>query len=141
MAETRLGNQEGAPLFLPNFGPADEGLSTSTKLGASASSDWNLLFGFMWYAHTGKTNNLILLIGFLAIIGSFMLSYTADKYDNLMRSRTRGGFAAIRVGRDIRVFLIFLAALTGWVHPFLWMIAAVMNAETLRRIWVCRDHQ
>jgi hypothetical protein len=34
-----------------------------------------------------------------------MLSYTADKYDKLMKNRIQKG---VRMGRDVRVFLIFL---------------------------------
>ena len=32
-----------------------------------------------------------MVVGFMAIVGSFMLSYTADKYDNLMRQRIEAG--------------------------------------------------
>jgi CDP-L-myo-inositol myo-inositolphosphotransferase len=72
-------------------------------------ADAFLLFGLMWHAYAGKTDGLILLFGFLAIIGSFMLSYTADKHDSLMRDRISRG-RGWRMGRDIRVFFIFLGA-------------------------------
>jgi RNA-directed DNA polymerase len=42
VVETRLGNQEGAPPLLPNFGPADGG-STLRKLAASTPSDWYVI--------------------------------------------------------------------------------------------------
>ncbi len=76
-----------------------------------------------------------LAAGFLAITGSFMVSYTADKYDGLMRER---GGARFRMGRDVRVFLIFLGALLDQVLPVLVLIALVMNLETVRRLIVCR---
>ena len=83
-----------------------------------------------------------LFVGFMAIIGSFMLSYTADKYDNLMRDRLRAaGKAGLRMGRDVRVFLIFLGALTNMVLPVLVLIAIVMNLETLRRVKLALDGQ
>jgi len=73
----------------------------------------------------------------LAIIGSFMLSYTADKYDNLMRDRVRAGSkGGLRMGRDVRVFLIFLGAAANLVLPVLVVIAVVMNVETVRRVRV-----
>ncbi len=76
----------------------------------------------------------------MAIIGSFMLSYTADKYDNLMRERLKaGGRAGLRMGRDVRVFLIFLGAMANMVLPVLVLIAVVMNVETLRRVMIARD--
>ena len=102
-------------------------------------ADAFLLFGLTWHAYADKTHSLILLVGFLAIIGSFMVSYTADKYDSLMRNsiRHRKGF---RLGRDSRIFLIFLAALLNQPILALVAIAAVMNFEAIRRVIICRDN-
>ena len=102
-------------------------------------ADAFLLFGLMWHVYADKTDSLILLIGFLAIIGSFMLSYTADKHDSLMRDRISHG-KGLRLGRDIRVFLIFLGAIFNQVYLTLAVIAAVMNIATIRRLIICRDH-
>ena len=81
----------------------------------------------------------MLLIGFMAVIGSFMLSYTADKYDRLMSDRIIHG-KVFRLGRDVRVFLIFLGAIFNQVSLTLTLIALVMNIETIRRVIICRDH-
>ena len=103
-------------------------------------ADAFLLFGLTWHLLAVEVNGWILFVGFMAIIGSFMLSYTADKYDNLMRERIRaGGKAGLRMGRDVRVFLIFLGAVANMVLPVLVLIAVVMNVETLRRIMIARD--
>ena len=57
-----------------------------------------------------------------------------------MRERiATGGRAGLRIGRDMRVFLIFLGAVTNQVLPVLVLIALVMNIETLRRILIARD--
>jgi CDP-L-myo-inositol myo-inositolphosphotransferase len=100
-------------------------------------ADAFLLFGLMWHVYADRADSLVLLIGFMAIIGSFMVSYTADKYDSLMRDRIQKG---IRIGRDIRVFLIFLAALFNQAYLILVMIALIMNIETIRRVIICRDN-
>ncbi len=102
-------------------------------------ADAFLLLGLTWHAYAGNANGLILLAGFLALIGSFMVSYTADKYDSLMRLRISHG-RRFRMGRDIRVFLIFLGALCNQAVLTLVVIAVIMNAETIRRIITCRDH-
>jgi len=103
-------------------------------------ADAFLLFGLTWHLLAVEVNGWILFVGFMAIIGSFMLSYTADKYDNLMRERIRaGGKTGLRMGRDVRVFLIFLGAVANMVLPVLVLIAVVMNLETLRRIMIARD--
>ena len=104
-------------------------------------ADAFLLFGLTWHLLAREANGWVLFTGFMAIIGSFMLSYTADKYDNLMRERIQaGGKAGVRMGRDVRVFLIFLGAATNMVLPVLVVVAVVMNVETLRRVKVaCAD--
>ncbi len=105
-------------------------------------ADAFLLFGLTWHLLAVEVNGWILFIGFMAIIGSFMLSYTADKYDNLMRDRLQaGGRAGLRMGRDVRVFFIFLGALADMVLPVLVLIAVVMNLETLRRVSIARNEQ
>jgi len=99
-------------------------------------ADAFLLFGLTWYVYSQDLSSLALGVGFLAIIGSFMLSYTADKYDKLMKNRIQKG---IRMGRDVRVFLIFLGAVLNQPYPVLIMIAVLMNVETIRRIIICRN--
>ena len=48
-------------------------------------ADAFLLFSLTYYVYFLGENLLYLFIGFLAIIGSFVNSYTADKYDGLMK--------------------------------------------------------
>lgn len=98
-------------------------------------ADAFLLFGLTWHLLAIEANGWVLFTGFMAIIGSFMLSYTADKYDNLMRERINSeGRIGLRMGRDVRVFLVFLGAATNMIFPVLVVIAIAMNIETVRRI-------
>lgn len=98
-------------------------------------ADAMLLFGLMWHAYRPDASPWVVLAGFLAIVGSFMVSYTADKYDSLMESRATRG---IRIGRDSRILLIAVGALVNQPFWTLCLIAALMNVETVRRIVVCR---
>ena len=98
-------------------------------------ADAMLLFGLMWHAYRPDASPWVVLAGFLAIVGSFMVSYTADKYDSLMESRATRG---IRIGRDSRILLIAVGALVNQPFWTLCLIAALMNLETVRRILVCR---
>ncbi len=99
-------------------------------------ADAFLLFGLTWHVFSANNTQLSLVIGFAAIIGSFMISYTADKYDGLMARRLQGA-VYFRLGRDIRVFIIFLAALFNQPLFALIVIAMIMNIEVVRRIFVC----
>jgi CDP-L-myo-inositol myo-inositolphosphotransferase len=103
-------------------------------------ADAFLLFGLTWHLYTQQAKSWVLLIGFLAIIGSFMVSYSADKADRLMRRGIDSGvIPGLRIGRDLRVLLIFLGALSNQVLLTLVIIAIVMNLETLRRMFICGD--
>jgi choline kinase/phosphatidylglycerophosphate synthase len=103
-------------------------------------SDAFLLFGLTWHVFAAQGSALALGVGFLAITGSFMVSYTADKYDSLMKARFErsegGGF---RIGRDLRVLIIALGAVANLPFLALALIAGIMNIETLRRIIAARD--
>lgn len=99
-------------------------------------ADAFLLFGLTYYVYFLSGNLLYLFIGFLAIIGTFMNSYTADKYDGLMQRRLGPGKYYFRMGRDVRIFIIFLGALINQPILALVLIALLMNAENIRRIVV-----
>ncbi len=100
-------------------------------------ADALLLFGLTLHISDGN-GTTPLWIGFAAIIGSFMVSYTADKYDAVMARRIRPA-KGFRLGRDVRVFLIFVGALANLPLIVLAVIAVLMNAETVRRLILCRS--
>ena len=97
-------------------------------------SDAFLLFGLTYYVYFPGENFLYLLMGFLALIGTFMNSYTADKYDGLMKKKLGPGKHYFRIGRDVRMFIIFLGALINQPVLILFVVAFIMNAENIRRI-------
>ena len=77
-----------------------------------------------------------------------MNSYTADKYDGLMMKRVGRKGHYFRLGRDVRIFIIFLFVLLALPLGFLGeteiylpfsailLIAILMNAENVRRVLV-----
>ncbi|MEF9475899.1 MAG: CDP-alcohol phosphatidyltransferase family protein, partial [Candidatus Mariimomonas ferrooxydans] len=99
-------------------------------------ADAFLLFGLTYYTFTNSGNVFYLVIGFLAIIGSFMNSYTADKYDGFMKRKLVPGKHYFRMGRDVRIFLIFIGALINQPLLVLVVIALLMNIENIRRVKV-----
>ena len=99
-------------------------------------ADAVLLFGLMWHEFAATGTSLSILLGFAAIVGYFLNSYTADKYDGLMAQGLQGA-SYFRLGRDVRVFVIFLGALLNLPLVTLGVVALVMNVEVVRRIVVC----
>jgi len=95
-----------------------------------------LLFGLMWHEFTQTGTALSVVLGFAEIVGSFLNSYTADKYDGLMAKRLQSA-SYFRLGRDVRVFIIFSGALFNLPLLTLGFVALGMNVEVVRRIVVC----
>lgn len=99
-------------------------------------ADAFLLFGLTYYVYSLSGNILYLLIGFLAIIGTFMNSYTADKYDGLMKKKIGSNGHYFRMGRDVRMFTIFLLVILNLPFLAIFLIALLMNTENIRRMVV-----
>ena len=96
-------------------------------------ADGFLLFGLTYYVYFINNNFLYIAIGFLAIIGTIMTSYTADKYNHFMKIRLHSYFG---ITRDVRMLIIFLGALLNQPLLILILIAALTNMEVVRRIVV-----
>lgn len=103
-------------------------------------ADGFLLFGLTYHVYLINSTFLHITIGFLAIMGSFMNSYTADKYDGLrngLLSKRIGskGFS-FRIGRDVRTLIIFIGCLINQPLFILIWIGTIANLENIRRIVV-----
>ncbi|MEA2054537.1 MAG: CDP-alcohol phosphatidyltransferase family protein [Candidatus Thermoplasmatota archaeon] len=105
-------------------------------------ADAFLLFGLTYYAYSISNDFIIpFIIGFLAIIGSFMNSYTADKYDGLMERELGPKGHYFRIGRDVRIFIIFIGALINQPLSILVLIALLMNIENIRRVVILHKNR
>ncbi len=99
-------------------------------------ADGFLLCGLSYYVYLNSGNIWYLLIGFFAILGSFMNSYTADKYDAIMKQLVNTKKWRFRIGRDLRIFIIFLLSIFNLPLVAIFVIAIVANFENIRRILV-----
>jgi len=97
-------------------------------------ADGLLLTGIAVGLLKSGTEPIVLLLSFsAAIIGSYLLSYTADKYDYLMQLNL---IRSIRLGRDLRLFATFIAGLLDLLLPMLVFLANVSFIEVIRRVWL-----
>jgi CDP-L-myo-inositol myo-inositolphosphotransferase len=100
-----------------------------------------ILFGLISHLYIDKPNFIILLVGFLAIMGTFMNSYTADKYDGIMQKRIGKKGHYFRIGRDVRLGIIFVGGLANLPLTTLWLLAILTNFEAIRRIFMFRREE
>ncbi len=80
----------------------------------------------------------VLLVGFFALTGSFMISYTAMQYDELIISKAFINKRSIRIGRDIRLFIVFIGAVLNQLFAALIVLSIIGNVECIRRLFVLR---
>ena len=99
-------------------------------------ADAFLLFGLICHIYFLNDNFLYIIVGFLALTGTFMNSYTADKYDSLMKKRLGPKGDYFRIGRDVRIAIIFLGALINQIFLILLIIGVVTNVENVRRVLI-----
>ena len=96
-------------------------------------ADALIIFGMTYGLWT--TGSEVWIVGFFAIIGSFMNSYTAIKYDAIFKK----GKARIRFGRDIRLLLIAVGAMLNQVFFALIILGILTNGESIRRLLVLKN--
>ncbi len=74
------------------------------------------------------------LWGLAALSGVLLNSYTADKYDAFLKKRLAEGKRPLRLGRDVRLFLVFLGALLNVPLATLGALAVLSHGEIVRRV-------
>ncbi len=74
--------------------------------------------------------------GTIALIGCFMNSYTASKYDAVFLKKKKS--PKFRFGRDIRFFIIFIGSLLNQIFLVLMILGIISNVESIRRIFALR---
>jgi len=95
-----------------------------------------LLIGGMTYgAWQSYGASWIWLVGFMALTGSFAISYTEARYEGAFRQTSSFG-DGLPAKRDTRLLLIMLGGITGQLTGALSLIAFLTTAEVARRLWV-----
>jgi len=102
---------------------------------ADAAIILGLAYGY--WSITGDMT--IWIIGFFALIGTFLNSYTSDKYDSIFKNGDMTKRSKFRMGRDVRLLLIVIGALTNQILIMLIILAVIANFEALRRLVVFRN--
>ena len=101
--------------------------------------DAAIIFGlaYGYWSITGDVT--IWIIGFFALIGTFLNSYTSDKYDSIFKNGDMAKRSKFRMGRDVRLLLVVIGALTNQIPIMLIILAVIANFEAIRRLIVFRN--
>lgn len=82
-----------------------------------------------FYSRTPATRTELILV-FVIIIGSLMVSYTRARAEGLQLQSKSG-----MLQRPERIVLLILGLLTGWMQPVLWVMAILTNVSAIQRIY------
>lgn len=87
-------------------------------------------------------SDVALAAAFAALFGSLLVSYTAARYEGTFQQPApfQEGIV-IPAKRDTRSLIVMVAGLTGALFPGLLVLAALTNAEIVRRVLRVRRHR
>ncbi|MFQ5650972.1 MAG: CDP-alcohol phosphatidyltransferase family protein [bacterium] len=101
-------------------------------------ADGLILLGMSYAVWHHSSNPMVWLVGGLALMGTFMNSYTAVAYDKLLARRAAKRKFTFRMGRDVRLFAIFVGAVFNQLWAILVGLMLITNFESIRRLFALR---
>jgi CDP-diacylglycerol---glycerol-3-phosphate 3-phosphatidyltransferase len=87
-----------------------------------------LALAFFYSRHTSTRLELVLI--FVILVGSMMVSYTKARAEGL-QIEVKAGW----LQRPERMFILIAGLILGWLEPVLWLLAILTNVTAVQRIY------
>ncbi len=97
-------------------------------------SDLFIFTGLTFHTYFIHNTLTVFFIGFIAVGGKIISSYTAFVYDTVVSAHNN-----FRIGRDLIIFIILIGAVLNIPYITLVVLAFIMNAEVCKRLWILKD--
>ena len=97
-------------------------------------SDLFIFTGLTFHTYFIHKTLTVFFIGFIAVGGKIILSYTAYIYDPIVSAHNN-----FRIGRDLIIFIILVGSVLNIPYITLVALAFIMNIEICKRLWVLKD--
>ena len=97
-------------------------------------SDLFILMGLTFHTYFIHKTLTVFFIGFIAVGGKIISSYTAFVYDTVVSAHNN-----FRIGRDLIIFIILIGAVLNIPYITLVVLAFIINAEVCKRLWILKD--
>ena len=95
-------------------------------------ADFLIILGMIWGYWIIHKEVAIWLIGFISLIGTFMISYTSTRYEEAYQKKFKP--QRISMGRDVRLFIIFLAGISNQILYLLILLTILTNLDAITRL-------
>jgi 1L-myo-inositol 1-phosphate cytidylyltransferase / CDP-L-myo-inositol myo-inositolphosphotransferase len=99
-------------------------------------ADGFIILGMTHALWLSTKNEYVFFIGFLALMGTSLNSYTAGIYDDLINKKLINN--TFRIGRDLRLFIIFIGSLFNQVFLVMIVLSLLTNIESIRRLFILK---
>ncbi len=96
-------------------------------------TDALIILGLTLWAAGDESSVTVWMAGFLALAGTFAVTYSRARVEGLPRNVFDRGITSV-ASRDIRLLLIMVGALAGQGFSTLLILASLTNAVTLMRL-------
>src|SRR5215211_1477957 len=99
-------------------------------------ADGFIILGMTHAFWLSTKNEYVWLLGFLALIGTSLNSYTAGINDDLINKKIINN--TFRIGRDLRLLIIFVGSLFNQVFLVMIILSLLTHTESIRRLFLLR---
>jgi len=96
--------------------------------------DLFIFTGLIFHTYFIHKTLTVFFIGFIAVGGKIISSYTALVYDPVVSAHNN-----FRIGRDLIIFIILIGAVLNIPYITLVVLAFIMNADVCKRLWILKD--
>jgi len=102
-------------------------------------ADAAILIGMTCYAFSRQATVLSIIVGFAALAGSFMVSYTRARAKSDLGVVFKSGISGYAANRDVRLFIVMLGGILNQVFACLVVLAVLTNFVVVTRMWNMRS--
>lgn len=96
--------------------------------------DGLIVFGMSWGFWVRTSVQLVWIFGILALMGCFLISYTADRYEAAFKQKLIPKKLSIPITRDGRLLLIMIGSLLNQIFYTLVLLSILTHIEIMRRL-------
>ncbi len=102
-------------------------------------ADAAILIGMTCHAFSRQATVTTIIVGFAALAGSFMVSYTRTRAKSDLGVVFKSGISGYAANRDVRLFIVMLGGILNQVFACLVVLAVLTNFVVVTRMWTLRS--
>ena len=102
-------------------------------------ADVAILIGMTCHVFSRQATVTTIVVGFAALAGSFMVSYTRARAKSDLGVVFKSGISGYAANRDVRLFIVMLGGILNQVFVCLVVLAVLTNFVVVTRMWNLRS--